>query len=469
MRELEEIMRKENIRARKEERKKSLEAFTPDQKIAIMTMNTAFRQDARKTDHVIPIAEVHIDDMYQVEFGIFPIHYEDTRYPIDGLSLSDEQIEDLKKYKRVIFNGRTILPLKGMSDMHKEIIGRKPENEDIVIGAMVVNQNVSIEEIPFLKYYGECVADALQHGMKHAQMRYINELYMDAIATIAHDLKAPLITVQNFSGLLENLIEESLSKEFDILKESITQSLSKMDECIMLSSEEDIDPIRLKELTKETFDYLYKAHGAYSSLDQTMNKRFKDYLNRISSSILIGWDMVSDYLNLAEIEEGKEAKKKKINLFNDIINPLFNTSYTILKVNGVQSPAYNKDDLEDITVEVDPNKMRSVFMNAITNLRYSDKNKQSSIHVEDRDSSYLIHVSSPTNERLEDEDIDNMFRRFSRGRSSDNKGKGSGLGTFIMQRWSRLNGGDAYANLRDGPFGQYFVMTIEIPKTKTNL
>ena len=92
-------------------------------------------------------------------------------------------------------------------------------------------------------------------------------------------------------------------------------------------------------------------------------------------------------------------------------------------------------------IEFDITLMTEVILNLIENaIKYTANNGVVNIHTTETDSDVLVEVQD-TGEGISQEDLEHIWKKFSRGKNQDLKTKGSGLGLYLAKYFIELHGG----------------------------
>lgn len=172
--------------------------------------------------------------------------------------------------------------------------------------------------------------------------------------------------------------------------------------------------------------------------------------------------LVDVFLNVSRIESGR--LKLELNGFD--LNELVYRSVKDLTINANEHKLklnFKKDN-EVYIVRADSDKIKDVLLNLIDNaIKYT---KQGSIDVKlsKKDSHALVEVID-TGVGLEQEDIDKLFNKFSRGQDSAkiNTG-GSGLGLYVAKKVIDAHGGKIWVESSGKGKGSKFSFTLPLSK-----
>ena len=172
----------------------------------------------------------------------------------------------------------------------------------------------------------------------------------------------------------------------------------------------------------------------YGMTDQ-QEKRIK-HVERIKSAVSNLNDILSDFLSLSKIEEGKViADFKTFNLKN-LAGEIINEIKGICK-EGQEIIHSHKGDEE---VELDPKLTKNVMINLVSNaLKFSEENKKVQLKTFVDKKSVKLEVQDE-GIGISKDDQQHLFERFFRGHNATNI-QGTGLGLNIVAKYVELMNG----------------------------
>ncbi len=172
--------------------------------------------------------------------------------------------------------------------------------------------------------------------------------------------------------------------------------------------------------------------------------------------------LVDVFLNVSRIEAGR--LKLELNGFD--LNELVYRSVKDLTINANELglKLNFKKDNEVYIVRADSDKIKDVLLNLIDNAIKYTKKGSIDIKLSKKDSNALVEVSD-TGVGLEEEDIDKLFNKFSRGQDSAkiNTG-GSGLGLYVAKKVIDAHGGKIWVESSGKGKGSKFSFTLPLSK-----
>jgi len=161
------------------------------------------------------------------------------------------------------------------------------------------------------------------------------------------------------------------------------------------------------------------------------------HIDRIKSAVQILTNILTDFLSVEKLEQGKvEVKPKKLNV-NDFMQE------TIVELDGMKKEGQDINYHYEGTGEVflDKNILRNIMMNLLSNaIKYSEKNITVAVRKKG------VHITINVEDKgigIPKDDQKNMFGNFFRAKNAANI-QGTGLGLKIVKR---------YVDLLDGTIG----------------
>jgi CheY-like chemotaxis protein len=189
----------------------------------------------------------------------------------------------------------------------------------------------------------------------------------------------------------------------------------------------------------------------------------KDFTHYIQSSSEILLNLVDDIIDIAKIEAGElKIVKKDFNL-NTLGAELLTTSLETrkrLNKEHLQLEFNNDPKYPEIFLKTDPFRLRQVMINLINNaLKFTDKGSVEFGFAIREDTEIEFYVKD-TGPGLTREELDMIFERFKRARSSEEKNiVGTGLGLAISKNLVQLLGGEMWVDSTAGK-GTTFLFTL---------
>jgi signal transduction histidine kinase len=170
-------------------------------------------------------------------------------------------------------------------------------------------------------------------------------------------------------------------------------------------------------------------------LTEQQDKRSK-HVERIKSAVNNLNDILSDFLSLSKIEEGKVlADFRKFNLFK-----LVGEVIAELKPIAQEGQEISHSHQGNEQANLDPKLIRNILINLISNaVKFSPGNNPVRIDTVVTEDTVQISVKDE-GIGISPEDQEHLFERFFRGRNATNI-QGTGLGLNIVLKYVELMGG----------------------------
>lgn len=252
-------------------------------------------------------------------------------------------------------------------------------------------------------------------------------------------------------------LEMKVQDRTKVLQEALTEiEKSRVELSEALEKEKELNELKSRFLSMASHEFrtplttiLSSASliPEYPSMEQ-QEKRMK-HVERIKSAVNNLNDILSDFLSLSKIEEGKViADFKKFNLKN-LADEVSNDLKGILKEG--QEIIHKHTGEEEI--ELDPKLTRNVMINLVSNaIKFSEENKKIYLKTYADKKAVKIEVQDE-GMGISKDDQEHLFERFFRGHNATNI-QGTGLGLNIVAK---------YVELMDG----YIEMESELEKGTT--
>lgn len=172
-------------------------------------------------------------------------------------------------------------------------------------------------------------------------------------------------------------------------------------------------------------------------LENTANANTQDLLNLKDYSEELN-KYIQSILKLLRVESKEFKIHKETADLNGIIENAVNRLKPLAHAKNIEIQL----QLEPMfLIEFDVTLMTEVILNLIENaIKYTSTSGQVKIRTTETDSDVLVEVHD-TGEGISQEDIDHIWKKFSRGKNQDMKTKGSGLGLYLAKYFIELHGG----------------------------
>lgn len=173
---------------------------------------------------------------------------------------------------------------------------------------------------------------------------------------------------------------------------------------------------------------------AYAEKEQ-QDKRIR-HVERIKSAVNNLNDILSDFLSLSKIEEGKTKTDYEVFNLNNVISEIINDLATIKKPG--QAINYVHTGKNDVLL--DPRLIRNIVINILSNaIKFSDEGKLIEIKTDIGENTTVLEFKDQ-GIGISKEDQQHLFERFFRGSNATNI-QGTGLGLNIVARYVELMNG----------------------------
>lgn len=180
-------------------------------------------------------------------------------------------------------------------------------------------------------------------------------------------------------------------------------------------------------------------------------------LTMVKSSSTHLLSLINDIIDVSKVEAGKvDIYVKKFDLLS-ITKEIINSFTVLTKEKDL------KIDLEmpkKIMVESDERRVKQILVNFVSNaIKFTDKGSVSVCVLQISDSAIEISVAD-TGIGIKNEDMDKLFKAFSRIPVEGVIKEGTGLGLYLSRKISELLGGEIKA---ESEFGKGTVFTLTLP------
>jgi len=207
----------------------------------------------------------------------------------------------------------------------------------------------------------------------------------------------------------------------------------------------------------------------------TINDEQNDYIDIIISSGENLLNIVNDIVDLSKIEAGNIKIQKESVVLNDCIKKIFKLLKPVAQNKNISLIYYIDDDVPDV-IEGDELRLNQIIINLISNaIKFSNqgvislfiyKNQKSSDVNCDKDFFMLEFSVKDQGIGINDDQIPNLFKRFSQASDSTyKKYGGTGLGLAISKKLCELMNGNIWVESSPGK-GSTFYFTIKTKEKK---
>ena len=187
-----------------------------------------------------------------------------------------------------------------------------------------------------------------------------------------------------------------------------------------------------------------------------VNQEQRKQLSLVKNSANHLLALITDVIDISKIEAGRV----------ELIIEEFNLIDLMQEVNDSFKVAVNKKNLKlflempkRLTIKTDERRTKQVIMNFISNaLKFTDRG-EIKIKVIQKDEIVEISVKD-SGIGIKEEDMDKLFKTFSRITTKGKLEEGTGLGLYLSKKITNLLGGDITA---ESEFGKGSVYTLTLP------
>lgn len=194
-----------------------------------------------------------------------------------------------------------------------------------------------------------------------------------------------------------------------------------------------------------------------------LNEEGRSYIKQAMTSTTQLTNLVEDMLDVSRIEQGKMAFNPRIIDPGESIQRVMDELQYKAKEKGLSLEL--KQEINDISMRVDPHHFRRILVNLIGNaVKYTSKGTVT-VYVRAADKKRVsIHIRD-TGIGIPPDKIETLFKKFSRVHSEDSaKVQGTGLGLWITKALVENMGGRIYVSSIQGQGSEFTVMFDRIEK-----
>jgi len=191
-----------------------------------------------------------------------------------------------------------------------------------------------------------------------------------------------------------------------------------------------------------------------------LNDQQKKVVDAIRRNLSYFDEMIKNYLDLSRIENQElTVKPAAVALLQECIQPVIDGLKSQLDERQMTAEV---DVPDTLTVEADPNLMRVVYENLLSNAtKYGRPQSTIRVQCEERDSRVRLSVWNE-GQGIPPDQISLLFQKFSRlQQKGTEREKGSGLGLFICREIIEKHGGRIWAESEPGKWANFI---FELPK-----
>ena len=218
-----------------------------------------------------------------------------------------------------------------------------------------------------------------------------------------------------------------------------------------ISREKEIDRMKTEIIKSVSHEFRTPLSAIVGMAEMIMNKdieedRAMQYLNIIKREGSRLSRMVSELLNIARIESGRESLKLTTVYLSELIRSILD-SFEVRIESKEAVVGYEESGF--LTVTGDEEKLKQVLINILDNaLTFSDNRCSIEIKAQRREERVEITVSD-NGWGIPPEDFPHITERFYRGRHGE-KTRGTGLGLSLCDEIMRMHGGKMEIRSKEG-------------------
>lgn len=285
----------------------------------------------------------------------------------------------------------------------------------LVVGVAKTSEMITEDEQELIQGFTDIVAIAVENSKLYSKL----EIASAELATANDKLKD-----------LDRLKDEFVSVAAHALRSPMTAIKGYLS--MVLEGDSGV-------ITDRTKQFLQGAFDGNNRLIRLVNHMLD--ISRIESGRLI--------FNISEVQLEELVQSEVSDL-------------TILAKQKNLSLTYKKPETPLPKVSIDPERIREVINNLIGNAIKFTQSGDVSINHEIKNNFLLTHVTD-TGPGIDQEDLVNLFRKFSQARNRASKNSGSGLGLYVSKIIMQEFGGDVSVVSQVGK-GSTFTFSIPIKK-----
>lgn len=413
-----------------------------------------------RTQVIVNIISYSIDDETKLDCDVvdrysdFIIHEPEIQY-VAFYNKRDEFISMAGDFKKdnLEFKTENIFNMKDkVYDVYKEMKNNKGEKiGSVIVGFPMQSLTKAIRKnviTGIIIWLGAIILILILNNIFIAIfLKPIKDIYRAAIH----------ISKKDFSHKISATTGDELgqiSKQFNIMTEELKSFYDELE----MKVKEATDGLqeankKLKEVDKRKSDFVaIVAHDLRTPLtsimgfaDTVLNKDLnlsaqekEEYINIIRTEAQRLGRLISDFLDISKIEEGK----MRITIEKANIVELINKTVESIdaKTKGISFSAEIEKDLPEIYFDSD--RIRQVLQNIVGNaLKYAPKNSEIKVVVKKYQKELQISVID-NGQGIADDKKKTVFEKFSRGNDDvTRKERGTGLGLSIAKSIVEMHGG----------------------------
>ncbi len=346
--------------------------------------------------------------------------------------------EKLFGYAADEFNGKTVeflMPKRFASNhvSHRDQYMENPHARSMGIGLDLFAQKKDGSEFPV-----EISLSPFESDGSKMVIGFIIDI------TLRKNAERELIRRQQELKTINEKLESKVLDRTKVLQEALNEIEKSREELTeALEKEKELNELKSRFLSMASHEFRTPLTTILSSASlipeypggEQQDKRVK-HVDRIKSAVNNLNDILSDFLSLSKIEEGKVLADFRLFNLRSLADEICNEMKNICK-NGQE---IIHDHVGADEVELDPKLMRNIIINLLSNAcKFSDEFKKIQLSTHVTPSEIMVRVKDE-GIGISAEDQEHLFERFFRGQNATNI-QGTGLGLNIVSNYVELMNG----------------------------
>lgn len=264
-------------------------------------------------------------------------------------------------------------------------------------------------------------------------------------------------------------LEKKVSDRTKVLQEAIRELEKSRNELSQaLEKEKDLNDLKSRFISMASHEFrtplttILSSASLISEYGQpSQEEKKKKHINRIKSAVGNLNDILSDFLSISKLEEGKVHA----DLHSFDIKKLVTEITGDMQLNAKQGQQIKYSHKGDTEVILDSKLIKNIFINLISNgIKFTPENKTITVTTRKDDYTFSMEVRDE-GIGISEDDQKHLFERFYRGKNATNI-QGTGLGLHIVGNYVDLMNG--HINLQS-ELNKGTTIKITFPNQKPNL
>lgn len=230
-------------------------------------------------------------------------------------------------------------------------------------------------------------------------------------------------------------LERKVSDRTQVLQEAIAElEKSRSELSVALEKEKDLNDLKSRFISMASHEFRTPLTTILSSAvliseykNPEQEEKKQKHIKRIQSSVNNLNDILSDFLSISKLEEGKIHADMSLFDLNSLMNEIASDMRQNLKAGQKIVINYNGDKM----VFLDTKLVKNILFNLISNaIKFSSEGKSIVLDA-DVDANEIKIAIQDQGIGISEEDLKHLFERFYRGKNAFNI-QGTGLGLHIV-------------------------------------